>query len=181
MVVLGKHYPKHLKLAQRIIEELRPEHDVEIHIIGPMRNGEEKVAQFYNEMNLAEDIRERLVIHGTTPLAKLPALLQNCHILLHVKVGDWCPNAVVEALACGLPVVCPSWGGTAELVGEAGISIDGPEWGVNEELAVKMSEAVLEVSKDLERYSNLARKRAEEKFNIEDVSRRYLEVLGYQS
>ena len=35
-------------------------------------------------------------------------------------LGSWCPDVVAEALACGLPVVCGSWGGTAELVGEGG-------------------------------------------------------------
>jgi glycosyltransferase involved in cell wall biosynthesis len=34
---------------------------------------------------------------------------------------DWCPNTVVEALACGLPVLCSHNGGTKELVRGSGI------------------------------------------------------------
>ena len=33
---------------------------------------------------------------------------------------DWCPNAVVEALAAGVPVICSNHGGGAELVRDRG-------------------------------------------------------------
>ncbi len=36
---------------------------------------------------------------------------------------DWCPNTVVQAILCGLPVVCSSRGGTSEIVGKSGIVI----------------------------------------------------------
>ena len=41
---------------------------------------------------------------------------------------DPCPSAVIEAMACGLPVVYPASGGTVELVGdEAGIGVPHPD------------------------------------------------------
>ena len=51
-------------------------------------------------------------------------MLRRAHVLLHTKVNDPCPTAVIEAMACGLPVAYPASGGTVELVGdEAGIGV----------------------------------------------------------
>jgi glycosyltransferase involved in cell wall biosynthesis len=48
-----------------------------------------------------------------------PALIRRADLLLHTKVNDPCPTIVLEAMACGLPVVYSASGGTPELVGEA--------------------------------------------------------------
>ena len=52
--------------------------------------------------------------------AEAVALLQGSHVLLHLKYADPCPTAVVEALACGVPVVGSRSGGLPELLGEEG-------------------------------------------------------------
>ena len=44
-------------------------------------------------------------------------MLQSAHILLHLKYHDPCPTAVVEALACGVPVIGSKSGGLSELLG----------------------------------------------------------------
>lgn len=43
-----------------------------------------------------------------------------CHIC-HI---DACPNAVIEGLSAGLPVVCNNIGGTPEIVGKSGVIVD---------------------------------------------------------
>ncbi len=54
--------------------------------------------------------------------------MRRAHVLLHTKVKDPCPTLVIEAMACGLPVVHPASGGTVELVGdEAGIGVPHPD------------------------------------------------------
>src|SRR5207248_3199179 len=59
-----------------------------------------------------------------------PALYRRAHLLLHTKRNDPCPNVVLEALSCGLPVVHSASGGLPELVGrEAGIGVpDEGDW-----------------------------------------------------
>ena len=53
---------------------------------------------------------------ATRSATRLP-LYRRAHVLLHPKVRDPCPNVVLEALACGVPVVHSASGGVPELVG----------------------------------------------------------------
>jgi glycosyltransferase involved in cell wall biosynthesis len=78
----------------------------------------------------AAPLVEELRIGGAVDLVgryrqrEAPAILQRAHVLLHTKVNDPCPSAVIEAMACGVPVVYPASGGTVELVAdEAGIGV----------------------------------------------------------
>jgi glycosyltransferase involved in cell wall biosynthesis len=43
------------------------------------------------------------------------------------SLNDPCSNALVEALACGLPAVFAASGGHSDLVGEAGLPFSAPE------------------------------------------------------
>jgi glycosyltransferase involved in cell wall biosynthesis len=92
-----------------------------------------------------------------------PALLRRADLLLHSKYNDPCPTVVLEAMACGLPVVYSATGGTPELVGEhAGIGIVAPlDWERDHPpSAEELAEAVLAVAADLPARSVAARERA---------------------
>lgn len=47
---------------------------------------------------------------------KLPEWYRAGNIFLFFSWLDHCPNTVIEAIACGLPVICTNQGGTRELV-----------------------------------------------------------------
>jgi len=51
---------------------------------------------------------------------KLPEIYATADAMIHISWLDWCPNTVVEGLACGLPVLCSHNGGTKELVKKNG-------------------------------------------------------------
>ena len=98
-----------------------------------------------------------------------PQLLRRAHVYLHPKVNDPCPSAVIEAMACGLPVVYAASGGTVELVGDdAGVAVPHPEsWEVQqpptaEELADGLESAV----RRLPELRVAARHRAVERFAL---------------
>jgi glycosyltransferase involved in cell wall biosynthesis len=99
-----------------------------------------------------------------------PALFQRAHVLLHLKYKDPCPTAVIEALACGVPVLGSRSGGLPELVGdEAGILLDVPDsW---EEIHVPAADAladgVLRLMAAPDRWRAAARRRAERRFGRE--------------
>jgi glycosyltransferase involved in cell wall biosynthesis len=65
----------------------------------------------------------RVLFTGRYAQREAPAVYRRAHVLLHPKVNDPCPNVVLEALACGLPVVHSESGGTPELVGDAGVGV----------------------------------------------------------
>jgi glycosyltransferase involved in cell wall biosynthesis len=109
-----------------------------------------------------------------------PSIFRRAHLLLHTKVKDPCPTLVLEAMACGLPVVYPASGGTVELVGdEGGIGVAHPDtWEEDvppapEELAA----AVERVLGDLPRFSAAARARAVERFALEPWLERHAEIF----
>jgi len=54
---------------------------------------------------------------------ELPKHLRGGNAFVHLSWLDHCPNTVVEAVACGLPVLCSHNGGTKEIVRSNGIVI----------------------------------------------------------
>ncbi|MBF0182209.1 MAG: glycosyltransferase family 4 protein [Magnetococcales bacterium] len=110
---------------------------------------------------------------------RLVRYYQEMDCLVHPVIGDSCPNVVVEALACGVPVVCPLEGGTAELIGSGGIAVDDPTMLYGEPLRAGMAEAIEMVLEDLPRYRRQARLRAEDNNNINNLIGRYLRALGF--
>jgi len=66
---------------------------------------------------------------AVAPLAseELADLLRSQDVYVAASIDDPCSNALLEALACGLPALYRRSGGHPELVGEAGVGFDGPE------------------------------------------------------
>ncbi len=108
-------------------------------------------------------------------------MFQSSHILLHTKYNDPCPRLVVEAMACGLPVVYSASGGVPELVGEeAGIGLPAPlDW---EQLHPPdpraMAEAVLRIAERRAAFSAAARRRAVEQLDVARWTERHRQVFG---
>lgn len=112
--------------------------------------------------------------------ADAPALLQGATLLLHTQENDACPNLVIEALACGLPVVYSASGGVPELVGtEAGVGIASrSSW---DEIVPadpqELAAAVLAVLARRDEFAAAARARAVERFDIAPWVARHAEVF----
>jgi glycosyltransferase involved in cell wall biosynthesis len=109
-----------------------------------------------------------------------PEIIRRAHVLLHTKVKDPCPSAVIEAMACGLPVVYPASGGTVELVGdEAGIGVPHPEgWERDESPSPEaLADAVTRVLAGRDAYAAAARRRAVERFALAPWLDRHAELF----
>jgi glycosyltransferase involved in cell wall biosynthesis len=109
-----------------------------------------------------------------------PAIFQRAHLVLHTKVNDPCPSLVLEAMACGLPVVYPRSGGVPELVGDAGVGVPhDASWERDAPPAPEaMAAAVEDVLGDLQRLAVLARSRAVDHFALEPWLERHAELFG---
>jgi len=125
-------------------------------------------------------LRGRVELVGRYAQRDAPEIIRRAHVLLHTKVKDPCPSAVIEAMACGLPVVYPASGGTIELVGdEAGIGVPHPDtWERDKPPAPEaLAEAVGHVLADRAAYSAAARRRAVERFALGPWLDRHAELF----
>ena len=126
-------------------------------------------------------VSARVELTGRYTQREAPGLYRRAHLLVHTKVLDPCPSVVIEALACGLPVVYPKSGGTVELVGDdAGIGVPHPEsWERDQPPSPEaMAEAVTRVLGERDRYAEAARRRAVERFALEPWLDRHAELFG---
>jgi len=125
-------------------------------------------------------LRGRAHLVGGYAQREAPAVFRRAHVLLHTKVQDPCPTLVVEAMACGLPVVHPASGGTSELVGDVGgIGVPHPvSWERDEPPPPEaLADAVTRVLAELPRYSAAARARVVERFSLELWLERHAEIF----
>ncbi len=125
-------------------------------------------------------VREHVEFVGRYSQDEAPGVIRRAHLLLHTKVNDPCPSVVIEAMACGLPVVYPQSGGTVELVGqEAGIGVAHPDgWERDEPPSPEqLADAVTRVLADRLRYSGAARRRAVERFALGPWLDRHAELF----
>jgi len=69
--------------------------------------------------------KERVVVMGKVPPTEMAAYYQAADIYVHPALADTFPNVVLEALACGLPVIATAVGGIPEQVrdGETGFLV----------------------------------------------------------
>lgn len=65
----------------------------------------------------------RIKYCGFVSPKELPQYYRGADVMMHLAYTDWCPNAVVEALACGVPVITTHNGGVPELIQGSGIVI----------------------------------------------------------
>jgi glycosyltransferase involved in cell wall biosynthesis len=107
---------------------------------------------------------ERIRAVGALDSRRVAELLRSHDVYLAPSRDDPCSNALLEALACGLPAAFLESGGHPELVGEGGLSFRD-----DEEVPQVLDRLVAEIE---------ARRMAISVPAISDVADRYLEVLG---
>jgi glycosyltransferase involved in cell wall biosynthesis len=126
------------------------------------------------------DLTRRVRFLGCYSQHNAPDIFKQAHILLHPKYNDPCPTVVLEAMACGLPVVYSHSGGVPELVsGEAGIGVP-VELSWEQDLPPKpelMAQAVVNITEHWADYAAAARQRAVERFDLKPWLQRHREVF----
>jgi glycosyltransferase involved in cell wall biosynthesis len=117
---------------------------------------------------------------GIVARERVPELDRSADLLFSADLNAACPNSVVEALACGLPVIAFATGALPELVGaDAGrvVPYGGNYWNLEPPDIPALAQAAEEVLANPKPFRAAARARAEEAFGLEKMVDQYLEVL----
>jgi len=117
---------------------------------------------------------------GTIPREQIPTLARSSHLMYCAEVNPPCPNSVIEALACGLPVVGFDSGSLKELVTpEAGciVPYGGNPWKLEEPDISALAIAAQAVLTNQDTYRAAARRRAESVFGLDQMTDAYLKLL----
>lgn len=137
---------------------------------------------------VADSLRQRtnhsaqipIIWAGKVPAESIPEIDRCAHVLFSADLNPACPNAVIEALACGTPVVAFDTGALPELVtGDAGRLADygGDPWELEPADIAGLTHAAQEIINDQARFRQGARKRAEQEFDIQIMLDGYLAAI----
>lgn len=181
LLAAGSHWQWHrVQVAIDALAEVRrAEPDARLVLAGRFCWEEESAARRrVHDHARARGVAEAVEMQGAYPQAEAPRILGQADILVHAKCNDPCPTLVLEAMACGLPVVYSASGGTPELVGDAGIGVASRvDWEVHEPPPPgEVAAAVLSLAGDLPGRRVRARERAL-RFDVEAWRRRHREVF----
>jgi len=117
---------------------------------------------------------------GIIPYKEIPALDRSAHILFPAEINAACPNSLVEALGCGLPVVSYATGSLPELIGEDGgtvVPYGTNYWNLDAPKTKPLAKAAENILNNLSTFKRSARSRAEMYFGVDLMVEKYRQVL----
>ena len=134
--------------------------------------------------SIIENIKNRTNIWiswaGVIPREEIPTLDRSAHLLFSADLNAACPNAVIEALACGLPVVAYSTGSLPEILqNDAGRTAPygSNYWEMEQPDVSSLVNAAAEILNNLPYFQLQARKQAENFFSLDYMVEEYLKIL----
>jgi len=161
-----------LQAAIRLAEILSENFSVELTIAGKV--------DARTKDHLERESKIPLEFLGIIPREQIPNLMRSAHLLFSAEINPPCPNSVIEALACGLPVVGFETGSLRELVGEeAGrlVPYGGDPWKLEPPDVPALANAAAEILVGQASFRSVARTQAEEFLSVDKMVEEYLKVL----
>jgi glycosyltransferase involved in cell wall biosynthesis len=120
-----------------------------------------------------------LIFKGLLPREAIPEIDRSAQVLFAADLNAACPNSVIEALACALPVVSFDSGALPELVqGEAGVIVPygGDPWKLDPPDIAALARRQREICRDQERFRQ-GGGRGRKSFRLDRMVEGYLQAL----
>jgi glycosyltransferase involved in cell wall biosynthesis len=117
---------------------------------------------------------------NAVPREQIPFLERSSHLFFSAEVNPPCPNSVIEALACGLPVIGFDTGSLSEIVqGDAGrlAPYGANQWKLEKPNIQALADVAEEVLHNNEHFRASARRQAETVLGLDKMVDEYLKVL----
>lgn len=170
---LGGGYHMGLDNAVQLTAQLKTKHHlpVNLRVIGEVP---ENLKKRITERNNCE-----IEWMGVVSRSEIPEFDRSAHVLFSADLNAACPNAVIEALACGLPVVGFDTGALNELVTPGSgriVPYGGNVWRLDPPDISTLADATLDVLKNNGKYRLAARALAEKQFSLDEMVDSYCKV-----
>ena len=117
---------------------------------------------------------------GIVPREAIPAIDRSAHLLFSTDINAACPNSVIEALACGLPVLAYDTGALSELVQNGAgcvVPYGTDHWQLEDPIIPPLARAAAEILNNNPGYRIRALERAQSTFSLDKMVDSYLDVL----
>lgn len=121
---------------------------------------------------------------GVINLSQIPLLNRSAHLYFPCEINAACPNSVIEAMACGLPVIAYQTGAIRELVGNEGgkvVPYGAKDTELEQAAVGPLVDGALDILNHWEKYSKFARERAETFFDVNTMVDKYIDTLAITS
>ena len=127
-----------------------------------------KIETLANRLGMRNDV----MYLGQVPQTHLPYLYSAASVFVFASICENCPNILIEAMACGAPIVSSNLGPMPEICGDAALYFDPSD-------PADITDKVWEVLTDEAIRRELVRNALEnvERFSWEETARKTLEVL----
>jgi glycosyltransferase involved in cell wall biosynthesis len=114
---------KGLKPLLSAYAQVNKNHPAALLIVGEIRQGEDK--QVFDEFQNSNP-DHRIIVTGYVSHNDLPAYYSLMDVFVHPSLRDGMPNAILEAMACELPVIATPVGGIMDVLqdGKNGVAVD---------------------------------------------------------
>ena len=171
---LGGGYDMGLDNAIELTETLKEKYDLSIELM--------VVGKISDEHRIRVESKSLASIQwmGSVPRERIPEIMRSAHVLFSADLHPACPNAVIEALACGLPVVAFDTGAVKELViGDAGrvVPYGSDSWNIEQPDIAALAQSAHDILMRQAHFSHTARIQAESALGLDKMVDAYLKVL----
>jgi len=123
-----------------------------------------------------ENLHENITLNGNINEEELITWFQELDIYAHATEGETLSTSMLQAMACGLPIIASDVPGVNNLISDV------EEFGilVHEKSALAFSDAIVNLIKNTEKLKSMsisARNIAENRYSIKNMTSKYLDLV----